>query len=140
MIKLEEIVGYLPYGLKYYNEYSHKKGIEHILIELDTYGFLELTNYEAPALLTDTHIKPILRPLSDLTKEIEVNGEKFVPMVELETTFGYEYLNSYIYKNQGYFNKYAVCFGCLSYLQRWHFDIHNLIERGLAIDINTLEK
>jgi hypothetical protein len=25
-------------------------------------------------------IKPILRPLSDLTKEIEVNGEKFIPI------------------------------------------------------------
>jgi hypothetical protein len=27
--------------------------------------------------------KPILRPLSDLTKEIEHNGERFIPMVEL---------------------------------------------------------
>jgi predicted nucleic acid-binding protein len=27
--------------------------------------------------------KPILRPLSDLTKEIEVNGEKFVPLEKL---------------------------------------------------------
>jgi len=32
-------------------------------------------------------IFPILRPLSDLTKEIEVNGEKFVPIVELSALF-----------------------------------------------------
>lgn len=30
-----------------------------------------------------TWIKPILRPLSDLTKEIEVDGEKFVPLIGL---------------------------------------------------------
>lgn len=28
-------------------------------------------------------VKPILRPLSDLTKEIEVDGEKFVPIIKL---------------------------------------------------------
>lgn len=28
-------------------------------------------------------VKPFLHPLSDLTKEIEIDGEKFVPMLEL---------------------------------------------------------
>jgi hypothetical protein len=133
-IKLEEIVGYLPYGLKYLDN-------ENIVTELKCVdNDIQYVNFGWGYAKELKQIKPILRPPSDLTKEIEVNGEKFVPLVELETTFGYEYLYSYIYKNQGYFNKYAVHFGCLSYLQKWHFDIHNLIERGLAIDINTLEK
>lgn len=42
------------------------------------------------------NIKPILRPLSDLTKEIEVNGEKFVPMVKLL----YLYETNYFHENE----------------------------------------
>jgi len=45
-------------------------------------------------------VKPILRPLSDLTKEIEVNGEKFVPierLLDIETKHNWsnsDYLQS----------------------------------------------
>ena len=41
-------------------------------------------------------IQPILLPLSDLTKEIEVNGEKFLPIDILsgETYFDYELTKS----------------------------------------------
>lgn len=191
-IKLEEIVGYLPYGLKYYNEHSYKKGIEHTLIELDTYGFIELINYEAPAMLSDSHIKPILHPLSDLTKEIEVNGEKFVPIIKLyklsnernyNDNIDFEFIESwgagkilkvyhdkerksyteFIYNDYNFRKTTLYCEGCYNFgmylphnisvsseiynqyllfqkLYQWHFDIHNLIERGLGIDINTLEK
>lgn len=42
-------------------------------------SFLNLGN----RLLDDCGFKLILHPLSDLTEEIEVNGEKFIPIVEL---------------------------------------------------------
>jgi hypothetical protein len=136
-LKLEEIVGYLPYELKYYNEYSYKKGIEHTLIELDTYGFLELTNYEAPALLTDIHIKPILRPLSDLkNKDLDYWIEFSQAIDEMNT----EYLIDALVNGTFYSRDIHFSFKLLQVLYSMHFDIHNLIERGLAIDINTLEK
>lgn len=70
--------------------------------------------------------KLILRPLSDLTKEIEVNGEKFVPRSKF---FGNP-LDYIITKNS-----YEV----VQQLISWHFDIFGLIDAGLAIDINTLK-
>ena len=135
MIKLEEIVGYLPYGLKIecHSEYEIKKEGSYIseMVEISKTGVTD--NYGNN---WNLEIKPILRPLSDLTKEIEVNGEKFVPTTE------YSYLR---FEEISTFKS-----GCnalqfiqvreLNLLYEMHFDIHNLIERGLAIDINTLEK
>lgn len=72
----------------------------------------------------------ILRPLSDLTKEIEHNGEKFVPtkalsMWDLEGITAIDIPHIPV-------NLYEL-------LLKWHFDVFDLIGQGLAIDINTLE-
>ena len=86
-------------------------------------------------------IKPILHPLSDLTKEIEHNGEKFVPTEKLDHILTI-YDNSVILELRDYKRidliKYPL--DIIQKLYEWHFDIHNLIENGLAIDINTLNK
>lgn len=101
---------------------------------------------------------PIVRPLSDLTKPINHNGEKFVP---IERIFEIDYpehapkgRNCY-YTNPG---RFISCSGnwCSSEtsinildmkqnnywkikkLIEWHFDIFGLIEKKEAIDINTL--
>lgn len=108
--------------------------------------------------------KLILRPMSDLTKEIEVNGEKFVPM----EWFMKEYRPLIIkgkkidrpicvtgslpkdnlvanYKDwiAPYFSFRAKIFEENEYqvieqLFEWHFDVFGLIDKGLAIDINSL--
>jgi len=39
----------------------------------------DLTISDYPFLITNKKAKPILRPLSDLTKELEFNNEKFTP-------------------------------------------------------------
>ena len=142
-------------------------------------------------------IKPILRPLSDLTKPIEHEGEVFVPMVRLfeyiDTNYFHEDINlkcinfapekiiSCEYKvyeftkatevilmyKENYTNTFshiksfrynpeirrflmrdetenrplgvAHQLDLFQQLIKWHFDIANLIEKGEAIDINTLE-
>jgi hypothetical protein len=87
------------------------------------------------------YIKPILRPLSDLTKEIEVNGEKFVPFkwfnfinsdIDFETQI-IALSNDIRWLNSTY---YVI----IEKLFEWHFDVFGLIEKGLAIDINTLKQ
>lgn len=82
----------------------------------------------------DENCKPILRPLSDLTKEIEVNGEKFIPCEK----FGLV-PNEH---NQKYLERKLIfeyiTFREMQLLISWHFDVFGLIEKGLAIDINTL--
>jgi hypothetical protein len=90
-------------------------------------------------------VKPILRPLSDLSKEIEVNGEKFVPIKKLLNQVGFNYpIECYNQDmewvlNDGYralgempHRKVQLLFEC-------HFDVFGLIENDLAIDINTLK-
>ena len=90
-------------------------------------------------------IKPILRPLSDLTIEIEVNGEKFVPgedLSELMDIYDLGYNDHYYdYKLE----KYIIDDPCrepyfvIQKMFEWHFDVFDLIKRGDAIDINTLK-
>jgi len=80
-----------------------------------------------------TEFKLILHPLSDLTKEIEHNGEKFE-----ETEFFRMYF-------AGLPDKEIHLDGVTFKLERWqklfewHFDCFNLIENNLAIDINKIK-
>jgi hypothetical protein len=126
-LEIKHLAPYLPYELKYkFNNtiyyYQH----------CSTREF----DYE--------NSKPILRPLSDLTNEIEVNGEKFVPIN-----------NIHLADEEGYFGcgslddiqqliisqpikKIPYCF--VEKLLEWHFDVFGLIENNLAIDINTLKQ
>lgn len=84
-LELKHLAPYLPYGLKVkllrkeyeglYSEFSFRPYLDYPL------GIKINNDTIYAAMLSE--IKPILRPLSDLTKEIEHNGEKFVPMFEL---------------------------------------------------------
>lgn len=72
-LQLKHICDYLPYGLKVskIHKLHAETGIGNInqVISAVNSGKLQY--------------RPHLRPLSSLTKEIEHNGERFVPMVEL---------------------------------------------------------
>lgn len=90
-------------------------------------------------------VKPILRPLSDLTEEIEVNGEKFVPIYWLED----KYYTMPILQDINRFNRlleedenwiYQISFILITHLFEWHFDVFGLIEKGLAINSNSLSE
>lgn len=160
MIKLEEICGYLPYKVSVMMlvENDSYEPIIEILQGLE-YGY---QSGEPLALIGEfgevdlSIIKPILRPLSDLTKEIEYNGEKFVPIKVIEKEFLMEGLLLFKETEYGWtgFTDGKDCnipiymcneimpecgYGIIKKLYKWHFDIHRLIERNDAIDINTLK-
>ena len=90
---------------------------------------------------------PVFRPLSDLIKEIEHNGEKFVPINKLINDSESNYFDDggLLYgavKNPEWGQKWMIEFapyGVMQKLFEWHFDAFDLIDQGLAIDINTLE-
>jgi len=152
-LELKHVVGYLPYGLKCYNHYHPKLEINVIGFEKDS---LLIVYDDSKFYSAFGAFKPILRPLSDLTKEIEVNGEKFVPIEELKRVnrkirfsdnrfMDYDDGKS---KDVLHFSFYDIFSYSLNFeeiteitnkLYEWHFDIHGLIENGLAIDINTLK-
>jgi len=143
-LELKHLAGYLPYELKAMDKRTKEIRIVtllHFTYNKETVGHNHLL-YKG--LLLSEHL-PILRPLSDLTKEIEVNGEKFVPMKKLLKEVGFNYpLECYIQDEQWILNDGYRAIGQLSHrkvdmLLQWHFDIYGLIENNLAIDKNTLK-
>jgi len=90
-------------------------------------------------------IKPLLRPLSDLTKEIEVDGEKFVPIKWLKENYTDHKLKfefpDYIILYDNYSLEQNVLGAPMAIIQqlfKWHFDVFSLIEKEKAININTI--
>ena len=91
------------------------------------------------------YCKPILRPLSDLTKEIEMNGEKFIifdkikHLVEYKCKVSINFDGNLIFDiRDGQYMFYSDFEKIQKLLFKHHFDVSGLIEKGLAIDINTI--
>lgn len=188
-LTLEHLSPYLPYGLKVFSK-----------VTKSTYELIGLSKHELMIADRDSfngwysinNFKPIFRPISDLTKEIEHNGERFIPIIELykksseyynSKDLDYEFIDSwgakgnilkvyhnrdkdeyteFVYSNLSFrkdtrFEKGSYNFGMylphpirvddkihnIYFLQKllfkWHFDVFGLIEKGLAIDINSIE-
>ena len=133
-----------------------------LIVSIDfEYGVVSFLNSNGNRLLKDNSFRLILRPLSDLTKEIEVNGEKFIPIFKI---FEIEYKGTHHVENirDMYFSE-SPTFLCSSHvgtasessinmrnislnnhwkieqLLEWHFDVSGLIDTGLAVDINTVK-
>jgi hypothetical protein len=166
LMSIEDIINiskYLPWGL-----YAAPDADTHPYSVSRIYVLIEIYYRE---------IKPILRPLSDLYKQMYMYGHDFIPLVELANIAngGSPYSSNIefkMYDNQQIahsndkvfmFNKdeksfymekenyddnnrpYHEClyvqnqsrlFDCM---HSWKIDYFNLIERGIAIDANTLE-
>ena len=172
---VKELVGlcyvnrYKPFDLS--EDEQHLKGVKEIKYWFSDYGLNSTVHV----------VKPILRPLSDITKPIKVDGyndsKEFVPIVELakigqtfqsqsidnwEVTkvskdFGYGHNQYYVQFKDNYVFGYHEKHGFYSssnrnkemdinnqkelwkMLYKWHVDIHGLIEKNIAVDINTLK-
>ena len=133
MTKQEFLAFSLPYGLCVLGE-----------CDLDNRDYDEICIYK-PYHYTDEFIEKfitsdvqlaILHPLSDLTKEIDHNGEKFVPIIILrwsENIIGWSKKNI----NLAIEN---IRFDDAIKLIEWHFDLFGGIDSGDAIDVNSLHE
>lgn len=135
-LELSHLACYLPYGLKMKVNDVQFYGYK-VMTLCDKCG---LSNIGISTVIDELQdFTPILHPLSDLTKEIEHNGEKFVPIERLiedfdkhgENGFDFSYLNT---------SPLNYPYYIVQKLFEWHFDVFGLIESGLAVDINTLTK
>lgn len=149
-LELRELAVYFPYGLKVM--------IKDKVVEL--WMLCGSSAQTRPSIHGYTYcpfndLKPILRPLADLHKDIKLNGNVFNPYRDIN-----KILNDGVFEphfNNIEFNEYGsllIDFGdhdsgysinletipVINYLLSLHFDLFNLIESGLAIDINTLNK
>jgi len=133
-LELKHLAGDLPYGLETIYNLSDVIGCRK---DETRSKLLTAENCD----FVFKYCKPILRPLSSLTKEIEVNGEKFVPIEELKkihnTTASYKEVQEGIIDQ---LKTDSIPYWIVKKIYEWHFDIHGLIEKDLAIDINTLEQ
>ena len=135
----------LPYELKVHH-FDVNRESEHIC-RIEIWHNEEITisdgEYEYDLLLND--ILPILHPLTDLTRPIEHKGETLIPIDEINNMIDDEnlgYNDHYIdYENPdktGIIDWLNEPFFIVMWLIEHHFDIAGLIEKGEAIDVNTL--
>lgn len=142
-LELKHLTYYLPYGLKIrvrLNRFSCGAGGK-----MYTDKNVELTYKNILKFKHGVHynsIKPILRPLSDLTKRIEIDG-KFIPLERLlwESNFNIDIM-SWDEKLE-YLDVYTcidlLTFKDIQLLCEWHFDIFGLIDKGLAISYSDVQ-
>lgn len=120
-LELKHLAGYLPYGLKYKNT---KNDNIHTARTLSTE--INMVDFGWGDAMDMHEVIPIFRPLSDLTKEIEHNGEKFVPKDWLNKNF----IGETIGLNIATWSHRAV-----EKLREWKFDIFELIPNNLAVPV-----
>ncbi len=146
-LELKHLAPYLPYGLKL--KFVSKCSSDRISVN-DIVALKEIQEGSICVNGYKTNNKsylPILRPLSDLTKEVEHGGKKFVPYIELlrECNFNVDKMSIEeieLYKPEPTglmaFDYESSMYCEVAKVLEWHFDIFDLIGSGLAIDINTL--
>lgn len=134
-LELKHLAPYLPYNL--HGFICTKRGDN---FEVELHLLSQYTLQTSPSIFGYTYcsyndFKPILRPLSDLTKEIEYNGERFVPNLHKD-------FKIFVQADMDYFlsNIIFAPFIQIQHLFQWHFDVFGLIDAGLAVDMNSLEE
>ncbi len=144
-LELADIVAYLPYGLEFITEFDEK---------ITASGFhkdfilSEIPSGSEPAVDLVDQSKPILRPMSDLTKSMMIDGLESTPMERICDKYPYArvefmYGSIYLYRDMEtkcHSHEIVLQWEDYDLLNRLHFDWrHDLIGQGLAIDINTLK-
>jgi hypothetical protein len=142
-LEVKHLSPYLTYKLKLYaGECFVKNNLDVILDRLDiTTKAIDASNLNGVWFIDQ--IKPILRPLSDLTNIIEVNGGWFYPLDVIYKIWYEKDLSPFskrILNDKICLYPESMPYWLVQKLIEWHFDIFGLIEKGLAIDINTLKK
>ena|SRR5690554_3589173 len=124
-LTLREIAPYLPYGLEVIYTHTGERGNIKNLYDIEYYDDIKIgINW-----MDGEHIwmfKPILRPLSDLTKHECYTALSYNLRFNIDILGFPNYLDLKV-------NDYNI-------LLENHFDVFGIIEKNLAIDINTLNK
>lgn len=137
-LELKHIAPYLPYGLKFEINIFDQATVNGLMVGINNkeIEFSGIRQTITESFCYDLCI-PILRPKTDLNKEIIVNGEKHQMWLLLN---GCKVLdNGKIENMNGYlFNILDLKYSQIQRMLEFHIDIFDLIPQGRAIDINTL--
>tara|TARA_R110000782_G_scaffold70402_2_gene141445 strand:+ start:497 stop:859 length:363 start_codon:yes stop_codon:yes gene_type:complete len=120
-MKLERkhLASYFPYELSYQDSKGNVKIMKSLdlVINMVDFGHGDAKEFK--------EIKPILRPLSDLTNEFK-DDFRFTERAIAIHKYG---LNNWVG---------GLRFDIVEFLFKNHYDVFGLIEKGLAIDKNTI--
>ena len=145
-LELKHLAPYLPYWVQATCSVSRAKDITYTItgLSIRPYGndtkaiMCSLKNKSLSESCSIKNIKPILRPLSDLTSEFISNCGVNGGFEELHT-WGSNYSKG---EKQDIITTKGISYASYDDFQilfSMHFDVFGLIEKGLAIDINTVE-
>jgi hypothetical protein len=124
-LELKHLAPYLPYGLK----------IRYI--ERNETHIFDTSNLKAVC-SEQIHLRPILRPLSDLTKVIVDEFQKY----DNQDSYDKDIIDLFCYENTQTDENIEdllvtkLPYECVEYMFKNHYDVFGLIEKGLAIDFN----
>ena len=127
-LEIKYLASYLPYGLNI-KDVKHSSVFEALHFITTPHQDFSLFKGNFDQLTNDKYLKPVLFPLSSLTKEITINGETFVPkkLILDSAKFHSEVPICVIDNDYRLWNVFEY-----EILLSLKFDIYNLIEKGLA--------
>ena len=134
-LEFKHLASYLPYGLKGFCT-DDLQGVEIMNgLQKISDSCIEVISDKEPMDLI--YFKPILFPLSSLTKEITINGETFVPIYKIyefeqwDTDELEEIINDGTIEGI-YSDLDLITYSQTERLFEWKIDVFGLIEAGLA--------
>jgi len=127
-LEFKQIAPYLTYGLGILDLASSKKYTLHAYKE--NYSRTDGKMY-IKELFEEYKYKPILRPLNDLMKDIKNGYANFGDKDNATLIYLAQSNDTQSYQNLEYSTILFLC--------KNHYDFQLLIEKGLAIDINSLK-
>ena len=147
-LKLEHLTPYLPFKLKVLQGGYDKKIVDLIGIRIETPSVQEMIIFKNDRGNTMSgyfyETKPLLRPLDTLKRPITHNGKTFIPLHELlkDNCFNLEQMTEERINEfeQTFMDAYSWSYKDVITLCSWHYDIFNLIQKGLAEKIKEKAK
>lgn len=124
-LEIKHLAPYLPYQLKM-QLLDFPLGKHLRTLELDC-------GHDFHFYLKKNKVRPIIRPLWTITKQqlkILRDENNYDTLLWSINTFDGNFLREY---------EKDLTYDVIQRLFEWHFDVFGLIEKGLAIDINTLD-
>ena len=143
-LELKHLAAYLPYNLKVTFEHDEEHTHDLVGLNYNWQGVDLISEFGDFGRAEIKLVKPMLIPLSFLTKEIDHNGKKFIPFIELCETYKKD-LNFDDHDPKKIVNQSIILMKQYGYghcqtwvfekLCEWHFDVFSLIDKGLAVAI-----
>lgn len=152
-LQFNHIAPYLPFDLTFYEEFEAVNEVKEKVLVKNLYLLkteatkMNHINIEMALDFEQYKTKPVFRPTSDLTKEVNHKGSRFVPFMEIEREFSSDY-NDFKFKTNPFRISFSnnsigthqfIQYSIFQKLLEWHFDIFELIDLGLAVDINKIK-